>query len=495
MACLLCAFIFVAHNAFFRQIWFDEALTIMEFTVRPKTVADIYRLYCIPNNHIVFNMLQRLWLDLLQCVLPVITDFVFRILPAMFSLAAVFVFYFIVRLKCGMHSAFLVAFCLVLSLPFEIYSVAVRGYMLSFLIALLSFLFCYKMNKTGGKAFGLLYFLSAFFLAGTIPSNIIVLATFAIYFFPIKNIRKALGWEFIVTVLAPPLAFLFFYLPIYSSFLKQLQLKEGWSSGFQSATVVYGAFIVSFLPLILFAAPGFICLLRKKKTRALAILRMTIFLIPLPPLFIFHPAPFPRVFFPLWAIWAFLLAIPLNVSFALLQRRLGKRSAISAVVALAAVAFIWFQAERHWRGELSDIFIRGAGLDDYFEPYYAKNDFVPFYAASTIKKLKIPAFISFDADPYSILFYAKIMGIADTDRLLLFDNPRRKIERADLGEQFLIIVRDQRDLKRAMERFSVEIKEPICTASHQKIFMAAPALRFKKDNNKENEKKKNNAYY
>ncbi len=44
-----------------RQLWFDEALTILEFMSHP--LHKIYLCYDIPNNHILFTSALNLWLS------------------------------------------------------------------------------------------------------------------------------------------------------------------------------------------------------------------------------------------------------------------------------------------------------------------------------------------------------------------------------------------------------------------------------------------------
>ncbi|MBP5530797.1 MAG: hypothetical protein J6Y54_02030, partial [Lentisphaeria bacterium] len=52
-----------------RDLWFDEALTVMNFALLPRPL-DIYFNYAIPNNHIVFTALLNLWIKLMPSALP-----------------------------------------------------------------------------------------------------------------------------------------------------------------------------------------------------------------------------------------------------------------------------------------------------------------------------------------------------------------------------------------------------------------------------------------
>ena len=43
-----------------RELWFDEALTLLNFML-PLNMAEIYLTYPIPNNQIVFTLMLKLW--------------------------------------------------------------------------------------------------------------------------------------------------------------------------------------------------------------------------------------------------------------------------------------------------------------------------------------------------------------------------------------------------------------------------------------------------
>ncbi|MDD5727771.1 MAG: hypothetical protein PHV59_04320, partial [Victivallales bacterium] len=60
---VLCAFIPTVREAIFRDLWFDEALTVREFMFLPSLKA-VYFAYVIPNNHIIYTILLKLWNEL-----------------------------------------------------------------------------------------------------------------------------------------------------------------------------------------------------------------------------------------------------------------------------------------------------------------------------------------------------------------------------------------------------------------------------------------------
>ena len=52
-----------------RELWFDEALTLLEFVTMPRAI-DIYLNYPIPNNHIVYNLCLRFFSEVYTWFLP-----------------------------------------------------------------------------------------------------------------------------------------------------------------------------------------------------------------------------------------------------------------------------------------------------------------------------------------------------------------------------------------------------------------------------------------
>ena len=66
-----------------RDLWFDEALTLMNFAMLPSA-TEIYRQYVIPNNQILHTILLHMYLVLT----PETLDFTFflRLLPCLTAL-------------------------------------------------------------------------------------------------------------------------------------------------------------------------------------------------------------------------------------------------------------------------------------------------------------------------------------------------------------------------------------------------------------------------
>lgn len=467
---LFLASVYVMQNTVFRPLWFDEALTVLEFTTR-SDIAKIYFDYAIPNNHILFTLFLRLWLTVWEIFLP-LSDYSFRLFTVLMSLASIFTAYFILKKKCGAFPAFLTLFCFICSLPFEIYSVAIRGYMQGFFAVLIAFYFCERLHKTDKKYFIFLYSGACLLAVGTIPSNLIALSAFSIYFLPFNNLKKFMRLKYIATILAPLVSFALFYAPILSKLMKNFRLKEGWHDNLQAAIVVYSSFIVSFLPLILCAAFGVFILRKRPQRLRIWLLRCLIFLVPLPFLFFLEPSPFPRVFFPLWAVWLILFAIPLRIFFAVVRKR--KISVIPVFIIGMAAILSWGQFECGARNKLSELFIKNEGLDDYYFPYYMKPGFRPDIIAFAIKKQymdgnDLPVFFTFNADHYSLLFYSRVFNIPPEK--LFFQNPRLNPDEYFRNNRpFFLVVKDSKDLQNAIKRFSLKKTEKMLTSGSQNLY-------------------------
>ena len=84
-ASLFIVVLYFTRDGIFRPLWFDEALTIMNFMALPGPV-EIYYNYVIPNNHIVYTVLLKFWSSIYQ---PVVAfDVYLRLFSLVITLAA-----------------------------------------------------------------------------------------------------------------------------------------------------------------------------------------------------------------------------------------------------------------------------------------------------------------------------------------------------------------------------------------------------------------------
>lgn len=425
---VVCGFILGVRDALFRELWFDEALTIGEFMYLP-TVGDIYRNYVIPNNHIVYTICLRFWNDL--NISNFSLDFYWRLFTVLTAALTIIVMFERWRKRYGMITLALVLFAFSYSLPFEIYSTAIRGYMLSMLWVVLSVEFArgwvFKPDWRSGAG----YFIFSLLAVGTIPSNLLPLGGIVIFFFPYFGFKKVFKWKFIYLAVAPLAATALFYLPLSQRVAGMLKLNEGWNSGFAVARVVYSSFVIAFLPLIVAALAGGIIYFRRAKSWKF-LWPLLILLIPLPVIFLRNPAPFPRVFTALWPIWILLLCA--GVRHFMASCRVVNKQLFFTVFLLAA-SIGWGMLCHNYNGLLGRVFHGEKHLDDFFAPYYMTLEHRPIRLIQKIKRLsgdnEIPVYLSFNAEPCVITLYSRMAGINTIN--WIFDRPRYKLESLPCG--------------------------------------------------------------
>jgi hypothetical protein len=430
---LVFGFILGVRDALFRELWFDEALTIWEFMYLPS-VADIYTRYIIPNNHIIYTIFLRFWNEFYTSNFSL--DFYWRLFTILTAGITIAVMFGRWRKRYGIITVALVLFAFSYSLPFEIYSTAIRGYMLSMLWIVLS-LECARgwVFKADWRT-GIGYFIFCLLAVGTIPSNLLALAGIVIFFFPYFGFKKVFNWKFIYLTATPLVATALFYLPLSGRITKILAEKEGWPNGVNVLRVVYSSFAVAFLPLIIAALAGGIIYFRKTKNRKF-LWSILILLIPIPVIFLRSPAPFPRIFVTLWPLWILLLCAGLRHLMAS-SRIWGKQLLLAGF--LLVVSFGWGMLCHNYKGLLGRIFHGEQHLDDFFNPYYMDSEHKPWSLIQKIKKAagdnEVSVYLSFNAEPCVIGFYSRMAGIKSIQ--WIFDKPHHKLSGLSLGTWIVV---------------------------------------------------------
>lgn len=468
---ILCAALWIISGNISRPLWFDEVITTTGFAIN-LDFSQIYLRYNIPNNHILFTYLLKAFINTWSAGLNVM-EWTFRLPSIFISLISLWFLFDFIRKKAGKETALAATILFALSMPFAIYSVAIRGYMMSFLFILLSFIYCEKALRKKSRSSFILYFVFSLLAVGTIPSNIAMLLPIPFIAARYRKIKDLFKIPFIITILLPIIAITAFYLPIHEKFIANMKLKEGWTDNLYAAIAVYTPFAVSFLPLLVSAVP---CVARRKILRIDILARIAVFFIPAAVCSIGDIAPFPRVFFSLWALW-----IPLAASAAgpLLRKTFRKFKSDLRLLLIVAAAVFWpLACMTGIKDFLSCRTADGKGMDDYFYPYYLHGDFDPLATAKILKQVSagenVPIYASFDADPYALGFYCSLVKIPDS--LFLFDGPVRKITsiKSPDSPYTLIAVKDEKELDQIRKRFPFRNLHPIDTTHYQKIYAVTP---------------------
>ena len=438
-----------------RQLWFDEALTVLNFACL-DAAAEIYPSYVIPNNQLFFTMVIHGWLKLHLPFIPL--DLWLR-LPSL--LCALILLYFLgrrFRRCCGTLPLAVVLTALAISPPFLVYATAVRGYMLGALLVTLAlgsaldFCAAYRLRDVA------IYEVCVFLAVLTIPSDLAALAGAVLFVIPALGRRFWRDWRFCLIVLAPAAAFLIAYLPIWENFLQVARLGEGWQERGASVLCVYIAVFSAFgiLPSTLLWRGVRVC--RKRAWHRLP--RVLIWLLPIPAAWMFKAAPFPRVYFPLLPVFALAVASGLrDVALLNWKKRLPSR-ALSHTVALSAamltVFALWWGLWRSVsvKSALSERFGGDLG-DDFFRGYYLRIWHRPADVADTLEKMgSKTVYLSFLSDPWAIMFYHLSRGGSAE---YLFDGPRGRVPELPVGAA--VVIRRDEDPYAVAQRFGRRLKQ------------------------------------
>ncbi|MDD5728627.1 MAG: hypothetical protein PHV59_08695, partial [Victivallales bacterium] len=454
------------REAIFRDLWFDEALTVREFMFLPNIKA-VYFSYVIPNNHIIYTILLKLWNEL-YLSLPFISsrcapDLYWRLFTVLTSVLLLAVIFIRWRQRYGLIPVTLVLFAFCFSLPFGIYATAIRGYMLSMLWIAASFEFARAWTQSPNWRTGFAYFICCLLAVGTIPSNLPALAGIVIILFPDFGFKRIFTRKFLFLALTPLAATALFYLPLYRCVAGILSLREGWRQPGADVLEVYSAFLTAFLPLIIAGViGGFIYLRRPGKRKYLW--GLTIFLLPLLIILLRRPAPFPRVFLCLWPLWMLLLTVGLTHLTAVLRKR-NRRLLLTLI--LLITTFGWAKFCTAQRESLARTFHTQGNLDDFFYPYYMAPEHKPWQMVREIGKLSkenaVSVYISFTAEPGVILLYGQLAGL--DPQLWRYDLPRPSGKLKSLPRPVRLLLKQGELPSGALEelrrRFGLESVKPL----------------------------------
>ena len=222
-----------------RELWFDEALTLLNF-VLPLELGQIYFSYIIPNNQIVYSMLLKVW-DLFYCGGVDIVVY-WRLLSVVCALGMLAVLTALRQKIDGRRSfpTFIVLSCMCVSGIFMNYATALRGYALSWLLGAVALYGLYEIFHQNARRGWLLYAAAALLAVGTVPTNLLMLAAAAVYAIPWMGKKFWRDRRFYGVMAVIPAALIIFYAPIATAFLNTFKLGEGFSSRWGAIECVLG---------------------------------------------------------------------------------------------------------------------------------------------------------------------------------------------------------------------------------------------------------------
>jgi len=373
------AFLFAFSQYFTRELWFDEVLTL-QFASLPS-LTEIYHSYIIPNNQIVHTWFIH---AILNTGTPVE---LLRLFPFLCGAAVIFILWKNFSREKGSFPLAAALAALALSPPFLLYASAIRGYMPAALFSVCALCYARKYALGSRLRHLAMWFIFSLLTVGVMPSALAGLAAAGLYVLPYCGKKFWKNRKIYLLALAPVLAFIIFYGPIHRDLQNAFALKEGWHAPWGALLATATAIAVTFaIPLI--AALFF----HRPAMRYFP--RTVIWFLPLGGLLL-PVSPFPRVWFVLFPFFALLIAgylrkVPVKYH----------RSVLYSVILWGVLTTL----------EPSRIILSPAvscgGQDDFYAPVFARSRFKPSETALFLKNFPgRPVFVSFDADPYSILYY------------------------------------------------------------------------------------------
>ncbi|MBO4632858.1 MAG: hypothetical protein J5858_13120 [Lentisphaeria bacterium] len=454
------AALFSASAQMFRMLWFDEVLTVDLLMKLP--FFRIYFAYEIPNNHIVFTLLEKLWFGAVSSCIG-FSYYYFRIIPMLCGAAAIFLLTRLLIHKSGLAAGILIPAVFAVSSVFAVYATAIRGYMTGFLLTVLAMRCAENIIKTARKRDYPFYFLLSVFAVGTTPTNLAALAGIMLYFLPagMRHGRNGIR-KLIFLAVAPVFALMLFYFPIREKFFGCIRLGEGWNSTASAIYTFYTGALFPLAGLLVFCIAGMVYVWWKiPRLRWNCICGLLIVLMPLGAYLVMRVPPFPRVFFPLLAVWLVLAAHALNAFFRLFRNR---KTAVWAVFLLQGIfCAVFFQDRAQKAGD----FLYGSDgrADDYIAPYYARTSFTPNLLLEYLRRKyrqegDFRVFAAFNADPPSLFFAGNILdfpeGILLTDTL----NRPKTVRLQDYPGPKYLICGSRGELEMMLNRFGFRSAVP-----------------------------------
>ena len=398
-----------------RDLWFDEALTLLHFALLPSVPA-IWKAYVIPNNQLLHTVLLHFWMPVTDGWLPLNEGL--RLMPLLTTLILILVLWRGFVRSCGWAALAVTVTAWILSPPFALFASSLRGYMLAALAVTAALLAARRWAVVGGWLAAAGFFAAAFAGVAAVPTTLPGIgAALLLAFADRRPWRNRRFWAAAGLALA---AFGACYGGIATAFLAVCRLGEGWHNKWAACGAIGLAMLSALGPVL--AVAGFFYLRRLRKRRLPGdIWRLCIWLAPVPACLLLPVAPFPRVFWCFFPVWVVLAARGLRPFFAW-ARRCHRQWQAAACLLIAVVA--WGATMNDGAAWISDRLI--GGDDDFFAPYYRRADFQPSALMAQIRQRYAAAgndhpvlYASFAADPWALYLYGRMTGME-----IRFDGPR-----------------------------------------------------------------------
>lgn len=416
------------------DLWNDEIYTLKNFVLVPisQTITD----YHVPNNHSFFNLLNNLYLRIINVDdINILLDkpYLIRIPPFLYTIVALIVLGFICKRFYNTKVSILAILVLATSIPFFNFALQVRGYSLSIMLAVA--LFYYYLAYLRIKQTRALFYIGLFaaLLFYTLPSNLYILLGFIgcsgleILYLLIKHKSETIKQNIVrlksqLLLVASFVLGILLALLFYSPVLKDVFFNDYVSSShsfdfsvIHSLPLVLKKFLSGRWFLLIIFATGLILLLSKfKDSEALLkdLLLITVVIITPFILGFLRGMPAPdRIYIVLIPLFALTLAIGIDI---VLSNALVRRFSSLVIFLLVVVSVVTFVSEtRKVRAAVTDSIAGDYKLQDLYYNYYLWN-YTPHKDVEQFRKLcynDSSLVLIEGAEPHDLPNYLRRFGI------------------------------------------------------------------------------------
>ncbi|MFT7611990.1 MAG: hypothetical protein ACI9J3_000939 [Parvicellaceae bacterium] len=303
-ALLVCVFFYIQLLNVNLDFWNDEIYTLKHFTFVPiqNTLTD----YHVPNNHILFNLINNLYLKLINVEsLHELMDapYKLRIVPLVYSFLTVVFVYKIALKNFNRFIGLCACAILITTVPYFNFALQIRGYGISTLLLVLIVYFCTSYLKSGKNFYLILITLASALTIYAIPSNVYpilcILMIYSVYSiisiikkvnsknqFKIRLILIESHFRVLIAILLGILFCLAFYWPIFTDVFMNEYVISGPSFVFSKLEFYFSHIIQGMTSgrwlLALLSLVGLIFAFKKQITlRSLIILMVVICIAPI----------------------------------------------------------------------------------------------------------------------------------------------------------------------------------------------------------------------
>lgn len=166
------------------DFWFDEIYTFQYFVF--KSLKIISQDYHVPNNHILFNLINHIYLDMIgtQDLFGLMdSPYKIRILMLLYSIVTAVYIYLIGNKFFNLFIACVALGILSTTIPYYNFAFQVRGYGLSIMLVCMFLYHLFSFEQDGGWYHSVAVIVLGTLLLYTIPLNLYVLSSVMVFYF------------------------------------------------------------------------------------------------------------------------------------------------------------------------------------------------------------------------------------------------------------------------------------------------------------------------